>query len=245
MRQRHKKPAAAVLFALTLFIAGCGMIGDQRTPEEWLSLSYSGLAATDQYAFTGSMSIKTEDGLAFKPETFEGKVIDHQQLTLQTNSADPLHWNPVQVLETLNQTNENVRIAAAGNDPDTVTLIIKESASVSKERWRERLNMQLDQLMANRPAEDRPYHQEWTEEFSRSRKQLDDMLASLQADTEYELIIDRDRLLPLKMEEKTSFRYRNEQKPYSETRFTTVRFQSFNGASSESVQQKRKHVTID
>ncbi|MDQ8733478.1 hypothetical protein [Paenibacillus sp. LHD-38] len=245
MKLRHAGQAAVLLFAFTFFMAGCGNVGDQRTPEEWLSLSYSGLAATDQYAFTGSMSIKAEDGLAFKPETFEGKVVDHQQLTLQTNSEDPLHWNPVQVLEALNQSNENVRIASSSAEPETITLVIKESAEVSKERWRERLLKQLDQLGANRPEENRPYLKEWTEEFTRSRNQLEGMLASLQADTEYELVIDRDRMLPLKMEEKTSFHYKNDQKPYSETRYTTVRFQSFNGASSETVQQKRKHVTID
>ncbi|OBZ16768.1 MULTISPECIES: hypothetical protein [Bacillales] len=235
--------AGVVAVALMMSALGCGSAGDKRTPKEWLSLSYSGLAATDQYDFTGSMSMKTADGLEFKPEVFEGKVVDHQQLTLQTNTADPLHWNPVQVLEALNNANDEVRLLNESNNPDTVTLLITENASVSKERWEQRLRQQLDQLDV--PAADRPYHEEWSKELARSRKQLEQMLASMQAVTKYELVIDRDRLLPLKMEEKTSFSYTYNQKPAAEERHTTVRFQSFNGASSETVQQTQKRVTMD
>ncbi|MGO4543742.1 hypothetical protein AB4Z29_03020 [Paenibacillus sp. 2TAB23] len=243
----HKQAVgAALLFMLSVsFMTGCSSTGKQRTPEEWLSLSYSGLAATDQYAFTGSMSIKTDEGVSFKPEIFDGKVVDHQQLTLQTSSTDPLHWNPVQVLEALNQSNEEVRIAEDNTDPDRVKLIIKESAHLSKERWKQRLLQQVDQLGANRPAKELPYFQKWSKALSSSRDELEAMLATLEASTEYELVIDRDRLLPLKMEEETLFRYKHKGNPFSESRHTTVRFQSFNGDSSDTVQHKRKHVTID
>lgn len=244
---KRKRAIAAGILALTsmLSMSGCGNADGQRSPEEWLSLSYSGLAAMDQYAFTGSMSIKTEDGLAFKPEIFEGKVVDHQQLTLQTDSEETLHWNPVQVLETLNAANEVVRLANDTYDPETVTLLITEHSGITKKRWEQRLRRQLDQLGTNKPPKDSPYRQEWVDELARSRKHLDAMLASMQASTEYELVIDRDRMLPLKMEEKTSFSYTYAQKPISESRHTTVRFQSFNGASSDTIQQTLKRVTMD
>ncbi|WP_169083178.1 hypothetical protein [Paenibacillus sp. PL91] len=243
MRRNKAIGVCLLAIAFILSMLGCGDAGDKRSPGEWLSLSYSGLAATDQYAFTGSMSIKTADGLEFKPEVFEGKVVDHQQLTIQTNTADPLHWNPVQVLEALNNANEDVRLANDTYDPETVTLLITENATVTKERWEQRLRQQLDQLDV--PAEDRPYRQEWLKELARSRKQLDEMLASMQAMTKYELVIDRNRMLPLKMEEKTSFSYSYNHNPVSEERYTTVRFQSFNGASSETVQRTQKRVTMD
>jgi len=232
-------------FAIMLSSVGCGTVGDHRSPEEWLSLSYSGLAATDQYDFTGSMSIKTEGGLAFKPEVFEGKVVDHHQLTLQTNSQETMHWNPVKVLETLNQSNDEVRIVNDSKDAETVTLLITENANVSKEKWEQRLRQQLDQLGTNMPAGDQPFHQEWMDEMTRSRAQLDAMLSTLHATTEYELVIDRTKLLPLKMEEKTSFQYTYNKRPFSESRYTTVRFQSFNGALSNTVQQMHKRVTMD
>lgn len=243
-----KEKAISVIMVTLVFmltIAGCGNVGKHRSPEDWLSLSYSGLAATDQYDFTGSMSIKTDGGLAFKPEVFEGKVVDHQQLTLQTNSQETMHWNPVKVLETLNQSNDEVRIVSGSNDEETVTLLITENAKVSKEKWEQRLRQQLDQLGANMPSKDKPFHQEWMEELARSRSQLDAMLSTMQAATEYELVIDRTKLLPLKMEEKTSFQYTYNKRPFFESRYTTVRFQSFNGALSNTVQQMHKRVTMD
>ncbi|KRE40526.1 hypothetical protein [Paenibacillus sp. Soil522] len=245
MKRKQAIAASFLIFTCILMMSGCSQVGEQRSPEEWLSLSYSGLAAMDQYAFTGSMSMKTEDGLEFKPEIFEGKVVDHQQLTLQTNSEEPLNWNPVQVLETLNHANEEVRMANDTYDPETVTLMITEHTGITKKRWEQRLHQQLDQLGAKMPAVGSPYRREWKEELTRSHKQLDDMLASMQAVTEYELVIDRDRMLPLKMEEKTSFSYKYDKKPISESRYTTVRFQSFNGASSDTIQQSMKRVTMD
>lgn len=245
MKRMQAVGASILILTCILTMPGCSQVGKKRSPEEWLSLSYSGLAAMDQYAFTGSMSIKTEDGLEFKPEVFEGKVVDHQQLTLQTNSEETLHWNPIQVLETLNNANEEVRLANGTYDPETVTLIITEHSNITKQRWEQRLRQQLDQLGANMPSEGSPYRQEWKEELVRSRKQLDGMLASMQAVTEYELVIDRDRMLPLKMEEKTSFSYKYDEKPISEARHTTVRFQSFNGALSDTIQQSMKRVTMD
>ncbi|WP_028611148.1 hypothetical protein [Paenibacillus harenae] len=237
--------AAIIMLAVCIVpLLGCGSTG-KRTPEEWLTLSYSGLAATDQYAFTGSMSMKTADGVEFKPQIFEGKVVDHQQLTLQTNSEDPLHWNPVQVLGALNEKNEEVRIENGNDDKKTVTLHIKESKAAAKTKWEQRLRLQLDQLGANAPASDSAYKAEWEQELGRSRKQLDAMLSTMEAETEYKLVIDRDRLLPLKMDEKTIFHFIHNGYKVSEERDTTVRFQSFDGSSSQTVQEALSHVTMD
>jgi uncharacterized protein YceK len=239
MYVKLKQAIAAFCLIVTSIVSlsGCGSGVNRRSPEEWLSLSYSGLAAMDQYAFTGSMSIKTADGMEVKPQTFEGKIVDHQQLTLQTSSEDPLHWNPVQVLEALNNTNKEISLINDTNDPDTVTLHIVEDNAVSKKRWEHRLRQKLDQLAAKPPLENSSYKEEWVKELERSRKQLDAMLTSLKTVSEYELVIDRNRLLPLKMDEKTVFSYTYTGKPVSEERYTTVRFQSFDGASSDAVQQ--------
>lgn len=245
MKRKQAIAAFCLIVASIVSLYGCGSVLNRRSPEEWLSLSYSGLAAMDQYVFTGSMSIKTADGMEFKPQTFEGKVVDHQQLTLQTSSEDPLHWNPVQVLEALNNTKKEISLMNDTNDPETVMLHIVEDEAVSKKRWEQRLRERLDQLAAKAPLEDSPYKKEWVNELARSRKQLDAMLASLKAVSEYELVIDRNRLLPIKMDEKTVFSYTHTGKPYSEERYTTVRFQSFDSASSDTVQQSLSRVTME
>lgn len=246
---RIRKPAAITLLAGTLLtLSACGRGAGDRTPEEWLSLAYSGLASTDQYAFTGSMSIKTAAGLEFKPEIFEGKVVDHKQLTVQTRSQDPLRFNPVQVLQTLNETNDKVTIENGGAGKDSITLYIKEMTEASTEKWKQRLRGELDRIGEDAelaPPDGSGQKAEWTKELERSKRQLEEMLSTLQANTEYELVIDRDRLLPLSMDEQTSFRYSYKGKPASEERQTTVRFQSFDGSTSDTVQRALNRVTMD
>ncbi|MBD2871482.1 hypothetical protein [Paenibacillus arenilitoris] len=233
------------MIVLAVPLTACGDVAGRRSPEEWLSLSYSGLAATDQYAFTGSMSMQTADGMTFKPQLFEGKVVDHEQLTLQTSSEDPLHWNPVQVLGALKDEHEEVRVVGGSSDGETVTLRITEGKKASKEKWEQRLRQQLDQLMAGAPSEDSPYKDEWNAELARSKKELDAMLSTLEAEAEYELVIDRDRLLPLRMDEHTTFRFAHKGRELSEERKTSVRFQSFDGSSTGSVQQTQSRDTMD
>ncbi|MNZ88831.1 hypothetical protein D3C78_1077320 [compost metagenome] len=225
-----------LLIGAVLPLYGCSGLSKQRSAEEWLSLSYSGLAATDQYSFSGSMSIKTAGGLEFNPQIFSGKVVDHKQLTVQSGSEDPLHWNPVQVLGALKNGSRKVSILREDSSADTITLLIEETEASSKKSWEQRLRAQLDQVGANVPQGGGAYRNEWVKELERSRLQLDAMLNTLQAKTAYELTIDRKRLLPLRMDEKSSLTYLQNGRGASESRYTTVRFQSFNGASSDTVQ---------
>lgn len=236
MKPRQSKIRLGVAVITLTILCSCGNMADRRTPEKWLSLAYSGLAAMDQYEFTGSLSVKAAGGALLKPETFEGKVIDHKQLTVQTASQEPLHWNPVQVLEALNRENKKVIIANETVNTETVTLLINEEESVSKRRWEKLLTQQVDQLALNRPMEVGQYKEEWERELTRSRKQLDEMLSSMQVMTNYELVIDKNRLLPLKMDEKTIFNYKHGKQMVSEERHAAVRFQSFDGSSSHTVQ---------
>ncbi|MDQ0059547.1 hypothetical protein [Paenibacillus harenae] len=208
----------------------------QREPKRWLSLSYSGLAAMDQYTFTGSMNMSLNGGTSFSPRTFEGKVIDHKQLTLQTNSGDQLHINPVLVLESLAQSDKNNIVISESSDPDTITLQIAEDDEASKKRWEQRLRQQLEALMVNEPPVSAPYKKEWDQEAERSRKQLEAMLSSMRTKSSYELVIDRNRLLPLRLDEQTVFQYEYGGKTASEARHTAIRFQAFEGSSSAAVQ---------
>jgi hypothetical protein len=236
MRDKPKKIAACILICASVALGGCGGMNVQREPEQWLSLSYSGLAAMDQYAFTGSMDMSLNGGMPVSPQTFQGKVTDHKQLTLQTNSGDQLHINPAHVLESLAQS-DNIKIVVSdSSDPDTITLLIAEDASSAKEKWGQRLREQLEALMVNEPPDSAPYKKEWEQEAERSRKQLEAMLSSMSTKTSYELVIDENRLLPLRLDEQTEFQYEYGGKMASEARHTTIRFHAFDGASSAAVQ---------
>lgn len=224
-----------LLMLSAAMLSGCSMV-QERSPEQWLSLSYTGLAAMDQYAFTGSMRILLSGGVEFKPETFEGKVTDHEKLTLQSNSKEALYWNPMQLLESLNNANEQVTISGEGIDDatntETITLQIVEDRKVSKQRWEQRLQQQLDTLAQQAPLGNSILTKEWQQELERSRKELHEMLRTMKVNAVYELVIDKKRLIPLKLDNKTEFNYEKQNKPLTESRHTMIRFNSFDGASS-------------
>lgn len=231
-----------VLFVLFMaagcagLLNGCANMDAGRQPEEWLSLSYAGLEATDQYEFVGVMSMENSTGMKAEPKVFEGKVVDHQQLTVQTNSQDPLHIHPVKALGMLKNTKKEVRLLEGESNASTVKLLVLEQEDATLDRWKQRLYAQLDQIAANAPDQDAPYKAEWEQELSRSRQKLQSLLDTLNVQTSYEVVIDRKRLLPLVIDEKTRFHYQNNGQEVQESRSTTLRFQSFKGAVSSTVQ---------
>lgn len=239
---RHTKRLGACLLALMLLqSAGCAADADGRTPEEWLSLTYSGLAAMDQYHFTGSIRMGLDEGIKFKPQMFEGKVVGHQQLTIQSDEQNPVSWNPVDVLEKLNESNAGVKVIHEGvtetesGPAKTLTLQVVEKPEVTRQRWDGLLRQQFKDV-AGGNIEAANVSADWKSIVLQSQKELEEMLSKLQATSRYEIVIDKQRMLPLKMEELTSFAYQRKGIPVKESRHTSVRFQRFEGSASESVQ---------
>jgi hypothetical protein len=226
------------LALLLLPLLGCGDPADGRTAEEWLSLAYSGLAAKDQYSFTGSVSMETADGVAFKPQTFEGKIAMHNQLTLQADNRNQPHFNPIQVLEMLRNDQSTVELLKAGRGDDRLTLQIKQKESLSTQRWGQRLREELAAVGGATLTEGSPVRQRaLTDELKRSERQLEVMLEGMKATSVYELVIDRSSLLPESIEETTTFNYSYKGRPLSETRHTTVRLQTAEGERGGTVQR--------
>lgn len=233
MRSIRVRIAIIGLFVM----AGCTNASPKYSPEEWLSLSYSGLAAMDQYSFAGSMKIGMDEGVILKPQMFEGKVVNHHQLTIQSDKQDPLYWNPVQVLETLNHSHKQVELLPPSDNgsysDEIVTIRVKEKETESKKRWETALSDELKQI-AGDPA------LAASERNARKRKELlrqaDEelrrILSTLQVTTEYDIVVDKHQMLPLKMEERTTFTYERDNQPRTENRHTTVRFEAFDGTST-------------
>ncbi|MEK3884440.1 hypothetical protein [Paenibacillus sp. PL2-23] len=233
----NRRRLVAMLAAAWLTMAGCAGAASKLAPEEWLRLSYAGLAGMDQYSFAGAMSIGMAGGPPLKPQLFEGKVVDHHQLTIQSDIQDSLYWNPVQVLETLSRSYERVAMLpateAGAGSADTVTIRVKEKPVESKNRWEKALREELEQVASDAAlAADDAYTSERQALLVQASKELSLMLSSLEVETEYDIVIDRRLMLPLKMEENTVFTYDRNEERKRESRHTTVRFEAFNGAST-------------
>ncbi|WP_168121973.1 hypothetical protein [Paenibacillus sp. HB172176] len=239
MKRRKLKgfPGMLLLMLIFVFAEGCTTDASKHTPEEWLSLSYSGLEAMDQYAFTGSTSMGLEGGVMFQPQTFEGRISNHEQLTIQSRQQGEHDWNPIEVLKTLNQSNQSVVISGEGADEASstpiLTLRVEEAPDVTKERWSARLKEELEQVAGSgREAADEGARSNRDEVLDASRQELQAMLETLVCSSVYDITIDRRRLIPLKMEEKTSFQYIRAGHAMKESRHTTVRLQDFDGSAA-------------
>ncbi|MFD0959351.1 hypothetical protein [Paenibacillus chungangensis] len=236
---------AAVSLAFLFFASGCSAFGGKRTADQWLSLAYSGLAATDQYHFTGSLSMEVASGVMLEPHTFHGKVENHRNMTIQSDQAAGMtyDWEPLQIMKRLNESNPSVQFAPEreGHTQDnaTVTLLVEEVPSDTKARWEQHLKGEMEQLAEKGGSAAGTMGEQqrlWEEEWERSWDELEGMLSSLQAKAEYLLVIDKRSMLPLKMEEVTTFSYEHHGKPTVESRHTSVRLDAFDGTYRQTVQ---------
>ncbi|WP_156739569.1 hypothetical protein [Paenibacillus oryzae] len=224
---------SAALLAL-LMVWGCAGMTERRTPQEWLSLSYSGLAALDEFSFAGSLTMGMNEGVMNKPQTFEGKVVDHHQLTLQAEGQHALYGNPADVLARLNRGNDGVAINREGQGDgefpaeDIIWLQIKGKPEETTERWRQHLRDGLAELNGiGMSAASRETTALREQTLLKAKEELEGMLATLNATSVYQLGIHRKKLLPLKMMENTEFNYKRNGVPMHETRSTSIRFQHF------------------
>ncbi|MCU6708981.1 hypothetical protein M6D81_09635 [Paenibacillus sp. J5C_2022] len=244
-KRLHRITTAVVGLAFIIFASGCSTFGGKRTADEWLSLAYSGLAATDQYNFTGSMSMEVASGVLLEPHTFQGKVVNHQNMTIQSEQQGGVSydWEPLQVMKRLNESNASVQFVpereGQPEDTATVTLLVEEMPEATKARWEQHLKGEMEQLAlkgtdaAGATAEQQRLLEK---ELERSRHELEAMLSSLKAQAQYMLVIDKRSMLPLKMEETTKFHYVMRGKPAVESRHTSVRLDAFDGTYQQTVQ---------
>ncbi|MCM3133699.1 hypothetical protein M3629_12955 [Paenibacillus polysaccharolyticus] len=74
-----------ILCLVLAFVSGCGMLQHDRTPEEIFSLALSGIAGKETLTFEGQAGLRRENSGMFENQfKFEGKLEDHDRLTLQT-----------------------------------------------------------------------------------------------------------------------------------------------------------------
>ncbi|MBY0204479.1 MULTISPECIES: hypothetical protein [Paenibacillus] len=86
MLNRQSTFSLSLILCLVLAIVpGCGMLQHDRTPEEIFSLALSGIAGKETLTFEGQAGLRRENSGMFENQfKFEGKLEDHDRLTLQT-----------------------------------------------------------------------------------------------------------------------------------------------------------------
>ena len=85
LNRLYMLPLLLVLCFLLVTVPSCGMLKHDRTPEEVFSLALSGIAGKEALMFEGQVGLRRENNGMFENQfKFEGKLADHDRLTLQT-----------------------------------------------------------------------------------------------------------------------------------------------------------------
>ncbi|REE88659.1 hypothetical protein A8990_108155 [Paenibacillus taihuensis] len=234
---------------ILLILPGCGNAADNRSPKELLSLSVSGLSGVDRYAFSGKTGIGFGDSkLVSKATSFEGTVENHNQVQVRASENDMFNTNvhPLDLLTEVQKSAQSTELVESESGNRTAVLHIKANDKLAVESWRNKLRTQFSALEQKVPAalsakmkskqvkaagKETALDKAWHEELTKSKRQLEDMLSTLQVQSDYRLIIDRKKLLPLQLEEQTILRYKAEGTPQQESRRTTVKFMRLGGGN--------------
>ncbi|SFE13764.1 hypothetical protein SAMN04487969_101255 [Paenibacillus algorifonticola] len=229
-----KRSALLALLACTAWLSGCMDVADKRTPEQWLSLSAAGLAATDTYSFSGSTSIIGADGWSYTPRRFSGEVVNHEQVkSYAATAADQSESRtPAELLKELQQSTNKVSIQTAATAEGHIVLQAAVDKMAAKRRWEQRLTAEMAALASQAPAAEGELRQEWLRTYETSHQELQQMLSTLEVDGQYKLTIDRSRLVPLQLEEQTIFAYQKQGKRIMEKRTTNISLSAFDGSTS-------------
>ncbi|MDK8192320.1 hypothetical protein QP794_19750 [Paenibacillus sp. UMB7766-LJ446] len=85
LKRRSIRGLLLILSIVVLCAPGCGLLEHDRSPEELFSLALSGIAGKEKLSFDGEAGLRRESSGLFENQfKFEGKLEDHDRLTLQT-----------------------------------------------------------------------------------------------------------------------------------------------------------------
>lgn len=223
-----------------LLLSGCAY-GNNRSPKELLSLSVSGLSGVDRYAFSGDAGIGSGSQTVSNPVAFHGTVENHNLVKVQGSSLNALSStvNPLELLNSIKATAVNTELVPEESNEEQTVLHITTDPKKAAALWANRLRGEFGLLEKKVPANltakqqggqmhnaagPSALQEEWNGEIARSKRELEAMLSTMQVQSSCKLVIDRKKLLPRSLEERTIFRYQADGKPAEENRMTRLNF---------------------
>lgn len=199
------------LLAAASLLAGCAATSAERSPREMLRLAVSGLSVPESYRFALIETDPSGAGAA-RQEEWKGEVRRHDGLRLLTSGAGAAvridgsdrygedSYNPSALLEGLLDGAASVRLDEARSDGGEAVLLIKPSASFASGLWSKRLRSQAEPSSAARPLQ--------------------------AADMRCELVVDRHRLVPVELTERSRLVFADGGKRVEEERSLRFRFET-------------------
>jgi hypothetical protein len=240
---------AMLLSGLLLPLAACGGIESTHTAEETLALATAGLSGIDRYGFTVRTELLLDNQHKYETEAYEGEIIGHNQLKVwpqggvkqmdAVSSEDAQVRNPAGWLARVEKLDKTVEYVPEGADGTKIRLRIRLAPEAARQEIAAAMRDAFEQVAADAmgtaggegtiQAADSKLQEAIEQEITQSRAKLEQLLAALEAESELLIDVERSRLLPLRMEERTVMQYVVGQAPRTENRATFVTFERFDG----------------
>ncbi|QYR23671.1 hypothetical protein KZ483_12700 [Paenibacillus sp. sptzw28] len=232
------KPITILAF---IILSGCTSPTHGKTADELLSLSVSGLSGVDRYAFSGITGIVSADAGNLTPVSFQGIVEDHNQIRVQSdgNIASTGIIEPLDLLNHVQASAKNTEIVNSESGARTAMLMIETDDTANEKYWRENIRNEFHSLQrkaaepsvaaikdGHHSASLNAFRKEWAAELEQSGRQLDQMLSTLRVHTTYKLLIDKTRMLPLRLQEHSVLHYKTGAGQMKETRNSDISFRT-------------------
>ncbi|SDW58818.1 hypothetical protein [Paenibacillus sp. CF384] len=231
---------------IMLTVIGCNSAVDNKSPGELLSLSVSGLSGVDQYAFRGDTGIGLTGVSPIKAMSFQGTVENHNNVLVKATNPNSLGGSihPLEYLREVENSAQSTELVPSESGNRTAVLRITSNEAKAKATWVQTLRDEFSVLEKKVPAASSSKNKmqskrasgsvgslerEWNEELSRSKAQLEAMLSTLRVQSSCRMIIDRKKLLPIQLEEKTTLQYKAEGQDRKELRVTKIVFTRLGG----------------
>ncbi|MCF2942194.1 hypothetical protein [Paenibacillus tarimensis] len=233
-------------------LAGCTGDKPNRTAEETFELVTAGLMATDKYRFEVNIGTATGDSPIRNHAAYEGEVQGHTKLLVKQTGegrshpeamtshkpADAVIYHPTERMRELERLGKSVSYGRTAEGGRTWLLDLRLSDKAAKEDTAVRLRQDFERvaklssqdIMGKEAKEAAAYKKRLDKEIAESRRELEQIIKTLEVETEIHLTVDRQTLRPMQLEEKSIMHYVINGRQQQETRVAAVSFTGYDSS---------------
>lgn len=225
--------AHALLLLALVLLAGCSLNGSARSPYEWISLANSGLSGTDDYSYSAQIETGIQNNIKMNVTNYTGEVHSHQEYTISGEEVDSTLLHPSKYMDIMNKPENTFSLLQQPLDANatehTLKFLVEESNNDATLRWKTLLLQQLDQVKLStehmKSAASSEKQAAIAQLFTQTETEMQQILDTLQVDSQFTVTIDRVNAIPLLIEEYAVLNYLREGKPFNEYRKLSVHLQ--------------------
>ncbi|PZD93817.1 hypothetical protein DNH61_20125 [Paenibacillus sambharensis] len=252
-RRLTLRQAMLMLYLLAaVALTGCAGDTPNRTAEETFELATAGLMATDRYRFEVNIGTATGGSAIRDYAAYEGEVQGHTKLLVKQTGEKRMHpvaaanhkaadagiYHPAERMRELERLEKSVSYGRTVEGERTWLLDLRLSDKAAKADTAARLQRDLDRVAKSstqnvskqQGKEGAAYREKLDKEIADSYRELEQIIKTLEVETEIHMTVDRQTLRPVQLEERSVMHYVMNGRQQQETRVAAVRFSGYDSS---------------